>query len=110
MTTEKTPNYTPETVAAMVKAYESANTDEARKSVIESLANNLGKSVASVRMKLVSEGVYRKAEKVKAEGKSRTTKADVVAEIEEAAGVEAGTFESFEKATMAALKALRDSF
>lgn len=56
----KTVNYTPEQVNVLVSAYEVAGSDEARAEVVETFANDLGKSVASIRAKLSREGVYVK--------------------------------------------------
>ena len=57
-------NYTPEMTAAMVENYQSGMT-------VAEIANDIGKSVRSVRSKLVREGVY--VAKPKAAGMPRAT-------------------------------------
>jgi len=93
------PNYTPELTAAIVEQYESG-TD------VETIAESIGKSVRSVRSKLVREGVYQAPEKpvkqVKPEG---PTKKEMLRELEELAPF---AVEGFMGATKAAIAALID--
>lgn len=97
--TAKTPNYTPELTAQIVQDYEAGKD-------VESIAEAIGKSVRSVRSKLVREGVYVAAEKptktAKADG---PTKKEMLRELEELApfGVE-----GFMGATKEAIGALID--
>ena len=53
-TTSKAPNYTAEQVAQMQSEYTASPTAE----TVAALAESFGKSVAAVRMKLVSMGIY----------------------------------------------------
>ena len=99
--TAKTVNYSAETTASMVEAFKAGT-------AVEALAVTFGKSVRSVIAKLSREGVYTAKAKAKAEGKA-ATKAEMLAKDEENLDVEAGTFDSFEKDTVAAIKALVDA-
>ena len=105
----KTVNYTPEQTEMMVARYTAAKTDEARKEAVQSIAESVGRSVASVRQKLVREEVYVKPAKVTKDGRAVESKAKIVAEIAEACGQEVEAFDSLEKATKAVLEALRES-
>jgi hypothetical protein len=53
-------NYTNEQVARMIKLYGEGNSDSERKEVIETLAKEMGKTVGSIRAKLVAVGHYIK--------------------------------------------------
>lgn len=57
-TATKTPNYTPEMTEEIVKAYKASPTPE----TIAELAAKFSRTVVSIRMKLVREKVYQKAE------------------------------------------------
>ena len=57
--TTKAPNYTAEQVSEMTAAYVA----NATKETVKLLAEKFGKSEAAIRMKLVSLGVYKKAER-----------------------------------------------
>ena len=105
MAKEKTPNYTPEMVAELTDGYKGAAD---RKGFMEKFAAAHGKSVASVRMKLVREKVYVKETPAKKVGKGRTTKADLVNQLEEKLGIHFHD-ESLEKATARVLKQLLES-
>lgn len=96
--TAKIVNYTAEQTASMVEAFKAGTS-------VEAIAVTVGKSVRSVIAKLSREGVYTAKAKAKAEGKAET-KAEMLAKVEVNLGVEAGTFASFEKGTVSALKAL----
>ena len=52
--------YTDQQVETMIEAYGQGNTDQERKEIMEKLANAMGKTVASVRAKLVATGHYIK--------------------------------------------------
>lgn len=97
MASTKIVNYTAEQTSAVVEAYKAGET-------IEAIAEKVGKSVRSIVAKLSREGVYKAKAAVKAEGK--VTKADLIAKIAEAYGVEAAKLESLEKATKEALEIL----
>ena len=77
----KTVNYTAEQVKTLVSAYKAANSQESRDSVVNSFANDLGKSVASIRAKLSREGVYVKKETATKKASSNIKKAAKVAQI-----------------------------
>lgn len=64
---EKVLNYTPEQTAQMVSDYQSGVT-------VESIAQNLGKTVRSVVAKLSREGVYKKKEYVTKTGEKPVKK------------------------------------
>lgn len=102
MSTEKVANYSPEAVEKLVTGYKAGVP-------VENLASELGKTVRSVIAKLSKEGVY--VPKAKAEGKREMLKAEMVAEIAKATGVNEEVLESLEKATgpalMVVLRALR---
>jgi len=52
--------YTDKQVEVMIEAYGQGNTDADRKVIMEKLANTLGKTVNSIRAKLVASGHYIK--------------------------------------------------
>lgn len=95
--TAKTVNYTAEQTAELVAAYQAGE-------AVEAIASKLGKSVRSIVAKLSREGVY-KTKEAKA-GEARVTKADLIAKIAEAKGVDVAKLESLEKATKEALEIL----
>jgi hypothetical protein len=70
-------NYTTEQTVEMVSAY-AANPS---KETVEMFAAKFGKSVASVRAKLVKEGVYKKAEYVSKAGETPVDKENLVDQI-----------------------------
>lgn len=106
---EKVVNYTDEQTSALVSAYTEAKSDSDRVSVIETFAEDFGKSLASIRQKLVREGVYQKPEKAEAGKKGGVKKADLVTQIAAACNRSADAFDSLEKATFPVLTALRDT-
>lgn len=67
MAKEKVVNYTPETALAMVADYKAGVT-------VETIAENLGKSVRSVVAKLSREGVYKAKEYVSKTGEKPVKK------------------------------------
>lgn len=98
MASEKTVNYTAEQEAELAARYQAGET-------VEALAEAFGKGVRSVIAKLSRLGVYKAKAKAKAHSE-RVTKADLVAQAANLAGVELATFASFEKADKGALEAL----
>jgi len=52
--------YTDKQVEVIIEAYGQGNTDAERKEIMEKLANTLGKTVGSIRAKLVAVGHYIK--------------------------------------------------
>jgi len=67
----KTVNYTESQTLELVAAYVAADSDKSRAGVVASYALNFGKTAASIRAKLVREGVYvAKKYKTKTGGKA----------------------------------------
>ena len=82
--TDITPNYTEAMTADMTDRYNADPTlDTAR-----AIAKDFGKSTKSVVAKLVSLGIYKKAEKASKTGKPVIQKAQLVARITKATGME----------------------
>lgn len=96
-------------VAEMVAVYTEAETDEERADAVQALAEKLGKTVQSVRAKLVREGVYKAKERKTKTGEPVVSKEKLVQEIEKAMGLEVGDLESLEKATKRVLKLVLDA-
>jgi len=72
MTTEKTVNYTEAQTAEVLAQYAAGST-------VEQIATAVGRTVRSITMKLVKEGVYQK--KVKASTAGQLTKADMASAV-----------------------------
>lgn len=87
----KVVNWAETTVAELTEKY------TAGKSVDE-LAQELGKSSAAIRGKLVSLGIYQKAEARTVGGASQVRKGHLVRDIAKRMGVELSKVESLEKA------------
>ena len=104
MSTSKAQTYTEDQVSKMVAEYTAVETDEARAEVVDTLAEEFGKSVASVRSKLVREGVYVKKARTTKSGEAVVSKADLVQQIADALGKDAESFDSLEKATKRVLQ------
>ena len=100
--TRKVVNYTDEMVARMAAVYDGEASDEVRRAQVAQLADELGKSEASIRAKLTSEGLYVAYAKAPA-GKNTVRKAAIVAAIAAQLGVHVEAVESLEKANKAAL-------
>ena len=95
--TAKAPNYTEELTAKLVNDYQAGLP-------VEEIAEAIGKSVRSVRSKLVREGVYVASEKPKAAKREEgPTKKEMLRELEELAPF---AVEGFMGATKEALSAL----
>lgn len=109
MAKDKQPNYTEAQTDELVEAYTGAESDAERKEVVDEFATNFGKSVASVRQKLVREGVYQKPEKKKSVTGKVERKAEIVADIAAAMGADESRIESLEKGTKDALNLVRAS-
>ena len=100
--TAKTVNYTPEQTLKMVADYKSGVS-------VETLAQNLGKSVRSIVAKLSREGVYQKKEYKTKTGEAVIKKdahADAIGAI---LGLPENDIESLTKANKSALKAIFDA-
>ncbi len=87
----------------MVNAYEQADSDAARAAVVNEYADLYGKTPASVRAKLVREGVYIAQTRAPA-GKRSAKKSDIVTAIADMLGVNGEAVESLEKATKRSLE------
>jgi hypothetical protein len=74
----KAVNYTPEMTAQIVDDYQAGIT-------VETIADSIGKSVRSVRSKLVREGVYVAKPKVTARKSDEPTKKELLIELESVA-------------------------
>ena len=98
--------YTPEVVESMIARYKAAEDQDARDSVVETVATEVGKTVASVRAKLVREGVYIKKERTAKDGSKIVTKDEMVTALEEKLGLPVGSLDSLEKATKRVIKVL----
>ena len=92
MTTEKTPNYTPEQETQLQLLYQGGTT-------IQDLATQFGKSERSIVAKLSRMGIYQG--KGRPQPGSRVTKAGLVARLGELLNL--GNLETLEKADKAAL-------
>lgn len=95
--TEKVANYTEVQTATMLEMYTA-------KADVKTIAEALGKSVRSVTMKLVREGVYKKADKATAA--TATRKADLATAIGAKFELSAEAVKDLEKLTKATLEAL----
>lgn len=102
--TDKIVNYTKAATTALVAAYVAATTDAERKTVVTEQAAELGKNAASVRAKLVREGVYVKAERTTKTGAKVQKKGEIVDAIAAAMNQNAEVMESLEKATKKVLE------
>jgi hypothetical protein len=100
--TRKVVNYTEAMVARLHEGYDGSASDAERKAQVAELAAEVGRSEASVRAKLTSEGIYVPYAKAPA-GKNSVRKAALVAAIAEKLGVHVEVVESLEKANKVAL-------
>ena len=96
--TQKTVNYTAEMVDSMIEMYNELGNDG-----LDEIADSLGKSVRSVRSKLVREGVYVASPKKTAATQDGPSKKEILRDIE-ATGFDVSGFEG---ATKMALTRLR---
>lgn len=109
MTTTKTPNYTDEMVSVMRSVYTAATTDEERASAVKTLADDLGKSVASIRAKLTREKIYQKPERLAKDGSEVITKEEFVTRITNVIPISEGDSVSLSKANKGALAAIANA-
>lgn len=105
---KKVVNYSPALTAKCVEAYENAETDAEREQCVQDLSKETGKTVRSLRMKLVTEGVYQKAEYVSKAGAKAETKSAIVESIATLYGVTSEHLPGLDKATKKALNFIRD--
>lgn len=108
--TEKKVNYSKELTETVVSEYQTGTTDAERAEIVETLASEHGKSVKSIRQKLVREGVYVKPAYVSKAGTNIERKADIVQGIAKVLGVTEAQLGGLEKATKPALELIRAAF
>lgn len=95
--TDKVINYTDEQVASLMAGYDGSADEATRDAQIAQLADEVGKSAASVRAKLTHLGVYVPKAKAPA-GKNTVRKAELVQRIADALDVDVDVAGSLEKA------------
>jgi hypothetical protein len=101
-------NYTPEQTAAIVEAYQAASDYDEQQRVVAMWADEFGKTPASVRSKLVREGVYQKKEYKGKTGEKAETKEEIVEDIARTLGVDADSkLGGLEKARKDTLQLIR---
>ena len=105
----KTINYTPEQTVELVSAYEGATDKDSRNEVIVAYANALGKSIASIRQKLVREGVYVKNTYKAKDGSDVVSKEKIAAQIASKLGVSEEQAESLTKANKRILQTVLEA-
>jgi len=106
---DKTQNYTNVQTVAMVEAYTAADGDMERAAVVAEYAEEYGKSPASIRAKLVSEGVYvAKTYKTKTGAKAES-KEQIVDSIAKVLDVASDRLTGLEKANKTTLKLIRSA-
>ena len=96
-TTQKTANYTAEMVTQMTDMYNELGNDG-----LDEIADTLGKSVRSVRSKLVREGVYVASPRKTASKQEGTCKKQILRSIE-SNGFDVSGFEGATKAALTRL-------
>jgi hypothetical protein len=100
--TDKTVNYTDEMVAVLRAGYDGSADEATRDAQVAQLADEVGKSAASIRAKLTREGLYVPKAKAPA-GKAVVRKAELVQAIADAMDVDVDVIGSLEKATKVTL-------
>ena len=95
--TQKTVNYTAEMVDSMIEMY-----NELGNEGLDTIADNFGKSVRSVRSKLVREGVYVASPKKTAAKQDGPSKKEILRDIE-ATGFDVSGFEGATKSALTRL-------
>jgi hypothetical protein len=93
---EKVVNYTPEMTAKVLEAYASGVS-------VESIAENMGKTVRSIVAKLSREGVYKRKEYVTKTGEKPVKKDHTAENIGVIVGLSEGEVDSLTKANKTAL-------
>ncbi len=93
-------------VAKLVADYLTAENEEERADVVSVYSENWGKSLASIRQKLVREGVYVRKERTSKDGSEVVSKGKLVDQIAKELHIEFTESEatSLEKATKQTLK------
>jgi response regulator RpfG family c-di-GMP phosphodiesterase len=106
-TSTKAVNYPPELTAHIVEVYCAADSEAEREQALQDLSHETGKTIKSLRQKLVREKVYiKKVYKTKT-GKETERKEKIVADIANTLGVPSENVESLVKATKPVLELLR---
>ena len=103
--TDKAVNYTDEMVARLHEVYDGEADETVRDEQVAALAQELGKSPASIRAKLANVGIYVPKAKVPA-GKNSVRKAELVTKIADKLEMDADAAGSLEKVTKAVLTRL----
>ena len=103
--TEKAVNYTDSMVTRLREVYDGSATEVERDAQIVDLANELGRSVPSIRSKLTREGLYVAKSKAPS-GKNTVRKAELVAQIADRIEMDVDAAGSLEKVTKAVLNRL----
>ncbi len=98
-------NYTEEQTKHIIEAYQ----EKPNRATVESLAEELDKSVKSIIGKLSREGVYRREIYKTKSGELPVTKVEIVSNIADSLGLEVETLFGLEKTPKATLKILEDA-
>ena len=93
----KTENYTEAQTVELVGAYKAADTSEARLAVVAEFAERFGKTVNSVRAKLVREKVYVAKVYTNKNGEKPVKKDNMVSDIAKKIGMSVEACDSLEK-------------
>ena len=101
------PNYTEEQTAQLVEAYKAAETQADRDMVVDEFAAEFGKTVRSIRQKLVRENVYVKKTYKTKKGEKPEQKSAIVADIASTLGIETTALGGLELSTKEPLKLIR---
>ena len=98
--------YTDKQVEVMIEAYGQGNTDSERKVIMENLATTLGKTVGSIRSKLVAVGHYIKLSGKSASGATVQRKSEFVEAIRITLGAGSHELKSLENVTKVDLEVI----
>lgn len=104
--TIKAPNYTAEQEAALSAAYTAADTDEARKAVVEQFADAWGKNARSIIAKLTNMKLYKRAGYVRKDGEPAQKKDETADAIGAVLRLSEADTDSLTKANRRALQAI----
>lgn len=108
--TVKAVNYSEEQIVRMKTVYREADTDAERKEAVQTLADEFGKTINSIRAKLAGMKVYVKPAKTTKSGAVSVTKAKLVEQLTAITGATPELMDSLEGATKNALNALLTRF
>ena len=92
-------NYTDEMIAEMVSIYN----EQPTRNTVDNLAQRFEKTPRSIIAKLSAEGVYQKPAATTKTGEPVVRKSELVAQIQEAVGIEVPSAEKMTKADLQAL-------